>query len=105
MYKRQEEIGSARNYILGQFPPTLESLGAKARSYLSLDFCGLGFNYYDGLLERIGKINKTQADAVAKKFFSSQDYVLVVVGKAEEISAQLARFGDFKIRKITAAGF
>jgi len=101
----EEEIESARNYILGQFPLTLESLGAKARSYLSLDFYGLGFGYYDGLLERIGKISKPQADAVAGKYFSNQDFVLVVVGKAEEISAQLARFGDFKIRKISAAGF
>ena len=100
-----EEIQSARNYILGQFPPTLESLRAKARSYLSLDFYGLGFTYYDGLLERIGRINKTQADAVARKFFSDQDFVLVVVGKAEEISTQLARFGDFKIKKITEADF
>jgi zinc protease len=101
----EEEIQSARNYILGQFPPTLESLGAKARSYLSLDFYGMGFNYYDGLLERIGRVEKTQADAVAKKFFSGQDFVLVVVGKAEEISAQLARFGEFKIKKIAAADF
>jgi DNA-directed RNA polymerase len=101
----EDEIESARNYILGQFPPTLESLAAKARSYLSLDFYGLGFNYYDGLLERIAKITKAQADAVAGKYFPEQDFVLVVVGKAEEISAQLARFGDFKIKKISAADF
>ncbi|MCX6557282.1 MAG: pitrilysin family protein [Candidatus Aminicenantes bacterium] len=101
----EEEIQSARNYILGQFPPTLENLGAKARSYLTLDFYGLGFNYYDGLLERIGKITKPQADAVAGKYFSDQNFVLVVVGRAEEIFAQLAKFGDFKIKKIGAADF
>jgi len=101
----EEEIQSARNYILGQFPPTLESLAAKARSYLSLDFYGLGFGYYDGLLERIGKTTKAQADAAAAKYFSDRDFVLVVVGKADEISAQLARFGEFKVKKITAAGF
>lgn len=101
----EEEIQSARNYILGQFPPTLESLAAKARSYLSLDFYGLGFGYFDGLLERIGKTTKAQADAVAAKYFSDRDFVLVVVGKADEISTQLARFGEFKVKKITAAGF
>jgi predicted Zn-dependent peptidase len=100
-----EEIQSARNYILGQFPPTLENLGAKARSYLTLDFYGLDFNYYDGLLERIGRIDKGQADAVAGKFLSERDYVLVVVGKADEISAQLAPFGDFQVKKISAADF
>jgi predicted Zn-dependent peptidase len=101
----QEEVQSARNYILGQFPPTLENLGAKARSYLSLDYYGLGFDYYDRLLERIGKTSKAQADAVAGKYLSDRDFVLVVVGKAEEISAQLARFGDFKVKKISAADF
>jgi zinc protease len=100
-----EEIESARNYILGQFPPTLENLGAKARSYLTLDFYGLGFNYYDGLLERIGRTGKAQADAVAQKYFSEGDFVLVVVGKAAEISAQLATFGEFKVKKITDADF
>jgi len=101
----EEEIQSARNYILGQFPPTLENLGAKARSYLTLDFYGLGLNYYDGLLERIGGIGKAQADAVAQKYFSDSDLVLVVVGKAAEISAQLAKFGEFKVKKITDADF
>jgi len=101
----EEEIQSARNYILGQFPPTLENLAAKARSYLSLDFYGLGFTYYDGLLERIAKVTKAQADAVAGNYFSDRDVVLVVVGKAAEISAQLARFGDFTVRKISDPGF
>ena len=100
-----EEIESARNYILGQFPPTLENLGAKARSYLTLDFYGLGPDYYDGLLGRIAKTGKAQADAVAQKYFSDSDLVLVVVGKAAEISAQLAAFGEFKVKQITDADF
>ncbi|HSQ35889.1 MAG TPA: pitrilysin family protein [Candidatus Binatia bacterium] len=100
-----EEIQSARNYILGQFPPTLENLGAKARAYLNLDFYGLGFDYYDKLLERVAGIEKDRADAVAKKFFSTGDYVLVVVGKADEIRAQLAPFGEFKVKRIDTADF
>lgn len=100
-----EEVESARHYILGQFPPTLESLAAKARAYLNLDFYGLGFDYYDRLLERVGCVDREQAGAVAKKYFSAGDYVLVVVGKADEIRAQLAPFGDFKVRKISAPGF
>ena len=100
-----EEIESARNYILGQFPPTLESLGAKAGAYLTLDFYGLGFGYYTGYLERIEKTEKAQADAVAKRYFPEQDFVLVVVGKAEEIAGQLAKFGDFKVKKISDPDF
>ena len=51
------------------------------------------------------KSSKAQADAVAFKYLSEQDFVLVVVGKADEISAQLAPFGDFKVKKIDAADF
>jgi predicted Zn-dependent peptidase len=65
----------------------------------------LGFNYYDQLFERIATISKDRADAVAKTYFSDQNFVLVVVGKAEEISAQLARFGDVNVKKISAADF
>ena len=100
-----EEIESARNYILGQFPPTLESLGAKAGAYVNLDFYGLGFGYYGTYLDRIANIDKAQADAVAKKYFPEQNFVLVVVGKAEEIAKQLAKFGDFKIKKISDPDF
>ena len=100
-----EEIESSRNYILGQFPPTLESLGAKAGAYVNLDFYGLGFGYYGTYLDRIGKIDKAQADAVAKKYFPEQNYVLVVVGKAEEIRKQLIKFGDFKEKKISDPDF
>jgi zinc protease len=49
------EVESARNYILGQFPPSLESLSSKTRAYSDLFFYGLGFQYYDDLMARVAQ--------------------------------------------------
>jgi len=45
-----EEIESAKNYIIGQFPETLETNGSKASAYLRLVFYELGFDYFDHYL-------------------------------------------------------
>lgn len=48
-----EEIVSAKNYIIGQFPETLETNGSKASAYLRLIYYDLGFDYFDRYLADI----------------------------------------------------
>jgi zinc protease len=100
-----EEIESGRNYMLGQFPPTLETNGAKANAYVRLAFYGLGFDYYDKYLAGIQSVTGEAAKAAAGKLLPADDFVLVVVGKSAEIKAQLAKYGTWVERKITDPGF
>jgi predicted Zn-dependent peptidase len=100
-----EEIESSRNYILGQFPPTLESNASKATAYVRLAFFNLGFDYYDKYLANIAEVNGAQAKDAAVKLIPESDFVLVVVGKAEEIKAQLDKFGTWTVKKITDPDF
>jgi zinc protease len=100
-----EEIESGRNYMLGQFPPTLETNGAKANAYVRLAFYGLGSDYYDKYLAGIQGITGELAKAAAAKLLPSDDFVLVVVGKSAEIKSQLAKYGTWVERKITDPGF
>jgi zinc protease len=100
-----EETESARNYIQGQFPPTLESNASKANAYVRLAFYNLGFDYYDKYLANIQGVSQAAAKDAAAKLIPEPDFVLVVVGKAEEIRKQLEKYGTWTEKKITDPGF
>ncbi len=100
-----EEVESSRNYIQGQFPPTLETNGAKANTYVRLAFYSLGFDYYDKYLTGIRAATQASAKEAAVKLIPTENYVLVVVGKADEIRDQLKKFGTWTEKKISDPGF
>jgi predicted Zn-dependent peptidase len=100
-----EEVESARNYIQGQFPPTLETNAGKAAAYVRLAFFKLGFDYYGKYLAGIGAVSAAGAGKAAASFLPANDYVLVVVGKAADIKPQLAKFGTWEEKKITDPDF
>ncbi len=100
-----EEVTSGRNYILGQFPPSLEGQQAKARVYTDLHFYGLGADYYTRYLKTIAGVQPGQAQAMAQQLLPREPVVLVVVGKAAEIKDQLEKFAPFTVRSINEPGF
>ncbi|MCX7973870.1 MAG: insulinase family protein [Candidatus Aminicenantes bacterium] len=100
-----EEVRSARNYILGQFPPTLETNASKALAYVRLSFYGLGFDYYDRYLDRIDKISLEEVNQAAARLLPGENFVLVVVGRAEEVREVLQKLGPVQEKKITDPGF
>ncbi len=100
-----EEVESARNYIQGQFPPTLETDASKASSYVRLAYFRLGFDYYDKYLAAIGKVTVDSARRAAATLLPKSDYVLVVVGKAADIRPQLRKYGSWQEKRITDPDF
>jgi zinc protease len=100
-----EEVESGRNYIQGQFPPTLETNSSKAGAYVRLAFYKLGFDYYDKYLASIGSVSPGAAKAAAAALLPRDRFVLVVVGKAADIRSQLAKFGTWREKKITDPDF
>ena len=99
------EVESARNYILGQFPPSLESLSSKTRAYADLFFYKLGFDYYDGLMAEVARASAADVNRIAGRILPEKNYVLVVVGRADDIRKQLQPFGPFQEKKIVAGDF
>jgi predicted Zn-dependent peptidase len=100
-----EEVTSGRNYILGQFPPSLEGQMAKAQAYSDLHYYGLGGDYYTRFLRSIAAVQPAQARQMAERLMPADPLVLVVVGKAAEIREQLEKFGSFTVRSIEEPGF
>ena len=100
-----KETESGRNYILGQFPPSLETNASKASAYVRLAFYKRGFDEYDRYLDEIGKLTPAALKAAAAALLPQDDFVLVVVGKAEEIRPLLTKYGAWQEKKITDPGF
>jgi zinc protease len=101
----EEEVTSSRNYILGQFPPRFESLGSKARTYTDLAFYGLPFDYYNTYLANVQASTVEQVHNQARALLPMDRYVLVVIGKADEILEQLKPYGEWTVKSVTEAGF
>ena len=100
-----EEVESSRNYILGQFPPTLETNASKAGAYVRLAFYKLGFDQYDKYLNEVGRLAPASVKAAAAALLPQGDFVLVVVGKAADIRPLLAKYGTWQEKKITDPDF
>ncbi|HSA96276.1 MAG TPA: pitrilysin family protein [Acidobacteriota bacterium] len=100
-----EETESARNYILGQFPPTLQTNGSKAGAYVRLAFYKRGFDEYDKYLDEVGRLQPAALKAAAERLLPQDDFVLVVVGKAADIRPLLAKYGAWQEKKISDPGF
>jgi zinc protease len=100
-----EELESSRNYILGQFPPTLETNASKAGAYTRLAFYRLGFDQYDKYLNAVGRLTQASVKAAAAALLPQEDFVLVVVGKAADIRPLLAKYGTWQEKKISDPDF
>jgi hypothetical protein len=70
-------------------------------AYVRLAFFKLGFYYYCKYLAGIGAVNAAGAGKAVASFLPSNDYVLVVVGKAADIKPLLAQFKTWEEKKIT----
>ncbi|MDD8030794.1 MAG: pitrilysin family protein [Acidobacteriota bacterium] len=99
-----EEVESGKNYLLGQFPRTLETNASKASAYLRIVYYGLGFDYYDKYLTEISSTRAEELKACAK-LLPAKDFVLVVVGKGDDIRTLLSKYGKFQEKKITDPDF
>jgi predicted Zn-dependent peptidase len=99
-------LASARTYLLGQFPPTIETNGALAGRLADLILHGLGPDDVDGFAARVSAVD----DAVARRtidrdFPSSSNLAIVLIGDAARIRNDVRKYGPVTEMKITDPRF
>ncbi|MBP7866043.1 MAG: insulinase family protein [Acidobacteria bacterium] len=99
------DVESARNYIRGQTPLDLETAGQQADAYAQLRFYGIGWDYFDRFLAEVSRVTPAAVADAAKRLVPSEDFTLVVLGKAEAVLPILEKYGKFEVRKISDPGF
>jgi predicted Zn-dependent peptidase len=102
----EEQLKSAKSYIKGQFPPTIETSDDLASQIALLEFYGLDQSEITGLFARIDAMTTADANRIIKQYFPEDEMVMVLVGKASEIQDIAAKFSPTVDRKsISQPGF
>jgi predicted Zn-dependent peptidase len=88
------EVTSLRNYMSGGFARSLESPATIAEFALNIARYGLPKDYYRNYLTRLAAVTPAQVQEAAKKYITTNNMVIVVVGNAREISKGLDKYGE-----------
>jgi zinc protease len=101
-----EQLASAKNYIKGQFPPSIETSGQLARWVANAEFYGFDDNEINQLAARIDAVTPEIARQVIQKHFPLDNLVFVLVGKASAIGPAVQKYAEKQdARPITEPGF
>jgi DNA-directed RNA polymerase len=102
----EEELKSAKAYIQGQFPPTIETSGQLASLVAGLEFYGLDERDINTLYARIDAMTLADAQRVIKQYYPLDNLVFVVIGKASEIGPVVKKYAPkIETRSISDPGF
>jgi predicted Zn-dependent peptidase len=101
-----DSLTSAKNYIRGTFPPTLETGPELARRLATNEVEGISREKFNAELAQEQATTLAEANKVIDKDFPTRDnYVMVIVGKGSEIGAMAAKYGTVTTKKISDPGY
>jgi predicted Zn-dependent peptidase len=99
-------LASSQTYLLGQFPPTLETNGALAGRLAEMMLYGLGRDDVDQFAARVAAVDEAASRAViARSFPASGDLAMVLIGDAARIRGEVRKYGPVTEMKITDPRF
>jgi len=102
----EEELQSAKNYILGQFPPTIETSQQLAGLMADLEFYGLDDHEINDLTTKINAMTLADAQRIVKQYYPRENLVFVLIGKASEIGEAVKKYAPkVETRSINDPGF
>jgi len=100
------QLASAKSYVLGQYPLGLETASQWAYQLATLEFYGLDRNYIDGYAAALAAVSLNDARRVIDEVIpTSEEVVLVVIGKADAIRDGLRKYGPLTEVKLSDPEF
>jgi zinc protease len=101
-----EQLASAKSYIKGQYPPTIETSGQLVRRIVVNEFYGLGDDEVNQLEARLDAVTPAIAKQVIEKHFPLDNLVFVLIGNSSAIGPAVKKYAE-KIdqRPISDPGF
>jgi len=94
-------LASSQSYLLGQFPPSIETNGQLAGRLADLVFYGLGPEDVDQFAARVQGVDAVIAkETTASTFPTSQDLAIVLIGDAAKIREAVKKYGPVTEMKL-----
>ncbi len=101
-----EMVVSARNYVMGQFPPRLETAAQLATQLAVLELYGLDSTYVDDYVEALGAADTDGIGAVIADVYPSvDDLAMILIGDAEQIREAVSEYGPVTEMSISEPRF
>lgn len=98
----EEEVQTAKNYLIGGFPLSVSTLGAIASRWLSGHIFDLGPEYLNEFISKVDAVNWEQVKSTAIKHLLPPNAVTIVIaGDAQEIEKSLKNHKYTKFKKIS----
>jgi zinc protease len=79
----EAELADAKSYLIGSFPLRLDTNRKIASILSSVEFYGLGLDYFETYPRRIDSVSREEVLKMARKHLNPKNYVLVIVGKPD----------------------
>ncbi|MGA3237380.1 MAG: pitrilysin family protein [Bryobacteraceae bacterium] len=95
----KEELANVKNYMSGLYLLRLETQEGVANQLNGMRTLGLPENYLETYVTRVRSVEPDQIQAAAKKYISSGQAAIVVVGDASKIGDALKKFGEVSVVK------
>jgi zinc protease len=101
-----EALESSKAYVLGQFPLGFETASQWARQLATLELYGLDHRYIEEYGPSLQAVKLDEANRVVGEVLpKSSEVVLVVIGKAQVIREELAKYGPVTEMKLADPDF
>ena len=101
-----DQLKSSQSYMLGQFPPTIETNGQIAGRLADMLFYGLGPEDVNEYAERVLSVDAVAVRSTIEQSFPQPDDVaLVLIGDAAKIRDAVRKYGPVTEMKITDPRF
>jgi zinc protease len=102
----EAQLKSAKSYIKGQFPPSIETSRQLARIIASHEFYGLTDDEVNQLDARVDAVTPEIARQVIQKHFPAENLVFVLIGKASAVGPAVKKYAQTQdARAISDPGF
>jgi zinc protease len=102
----EEQLKSAKAYIKGQFPTSIETSGQLASLLTQLEFYGLDEREINEYFSQIDTFTLADANRVIKQYFPLDNLVFVLIGKEDEVGNVVKKYAPkVETRQINQPGF
>ena len=89
-----EQLDSAKAYVKGTYPPrTVQTADQIATVLGEMELFGLGRDEVDEFFARVDAVTLEQANAVARKYYRTQNLTFVLLGNAAKIREVASKYG------------
>jgi predicted Zn-dependent peptidase len=93
----ETELELQREYNVGNYLLSLENAGRTAQRVQDIDLYGLPEDFYKKYAKRMASTTVAKIQELAKKYLSTENVAIVVVGEAKQVQPELEQIGGVTV--------